>query len=261
MQNTMPYLENFPVPFIEIEETDSTNRYLSEYCRNHKVDEFTTVSTTKQTAGKGQMGNRWESEPGKNLTCSFVVYPTFIEAKNQFIISQIVSLSIKEELEQWIEHISIKWPNDIYWKEKKICGILIENDLTGSSISKCIVGFGLNINQQEFRSDAPNPVSLYQITGKEHDQLLILSGIMQRLKAYYMRLQHETINIESSEKDYITKKYEKSLFRKEGFHRYTDQGGEFLAHLVRVEPDGRLILEDTSGRTRLYLFKEVHYIL
>lgn len=261
MQNTMLYLDNFPVPLIEIEETDSTNRYLSEYCRNHTVDEFTTVSTTKQTAGKGQMGNRWESEPGKNLTCSFVVYPTFIEAKNQFIISQIVSLSIKEELEQWIEHISIKWPNDIYWKEKKICGILIENDLTGSSISKCIVGFGLNINQQEFRSDAPNPVSLYQITGKEHDQRLILSGIMQRMKAYYMRLQYETKHTENSENIYITKKYATSLFRKEGFHQYADEEGEFLARLVRVEPDGRFIIEDTSGRIRSYLFKEVHYIL
>lgn len=257
----MPYPEHFPVPLIEIEETDSTNRYLSKYCHSHKVDEFTIVSTVKQTAGKGQIGNKWESEPGKNITCSFVVYPTFIEAKHQFILSQIVSLSIKEELKQWTDNISIKWPNDIYWKEKKICGILIENDLTGHFISRCIVGIGININQQIFRSDAPNPVSLYQITEKEYDRLLVLSGIMQRIKAYYLQLQREIIINKTSISNYIASQYAASLFRREGFHHYADQEGTFLARLVRMEPDGRFILEDTSGKIRSYLFKEVHYIL
>jgi len=122
--------------------------------------EFTTVIAERQTAGKGQRGNSWESEDCRNITFSFVLYPTFIEARRQFILSQIVSLSIKEELDQWTEGISIKWPNDIYWNDKKICGILIENDLSGHHIGRSISGIGVNINQDVFRSNAPNPISL-----------------------------------------------------------------------------------------------------
>ena len=127
--NLMITPAEFPVPLIILPETDSTNNYLTQLCNEQQsaVREFTTVIAERQTAGKGQRGNSWESEDCRNITFSFVLYPTFIEARRQFILSQIVSLSIKEELDQWTEGISIKWPNDIYWNEKKICGILIEN--------------------------------------------------------------------------------------------------------------------------------------
>ena len=155
----------FPVPLLVLMETDSTNRHLTQLCDEQGTDipEFMTVIAERQTAGKGQRGNSWESEDCKNITFSFVLYPTFIEARQQFILSQIISLSIKEELDEWAEGISIKWPNDIYWNEKKICGILIENDLLGHHIGRSISGIGVNINQEVFRSDAPNPVSLKQI--------------------------------------------------------------------------------------------------
>ena len=167
-----PCPETFPYPMIALEETDSTNRYISQLCNElqESVAELTTVTAEFQTAGKGQRGNTWEAERGKNLLFSFVLYPTFLEARRQFILSQIVSLSIKEELDRWSDEITIKWPNDIYWRDKKICGILIENDLSGHFIGRSISGIGININQNEFHSDAPNPVSQKQNTGQQHER-------------------------------------------------------------------------------------------
>lgn len=239
---------------IHIPETDSTNNYLSKLSDKETVPEFTVVQSDFQTAGKGQRGNSWETEKGKNLLFSVILYPTFLEARRQFILSQIVSLSIKEELDRWTEDISIKWPNDIYWKEKKICGILIENDLMGRNISRSIAGIGININQEEFHSPAPNPVSLYQITGKQYDIFEVLKNIMLRIQSYYCQLKkNDTLSIVAH--------YEKSLFRKEGMHRYKDTNGEFLARIVCVEPEGRLILEDEMQAKRRYMFKEVEYLL
>lgn len=246
--------ETFPVPLIHISETNSTNNYIQTLCSKQKVDVFTTVVADFQTSGRGQRGNSWESEPCKNLLFSFVLFPEFLEARRQFLISQIVSLAIKEELETYTTDVSIKWPNDIYWKEKKICGMLIENDLMGRYINQSIAGIGININQESFHSSAPNPVSLQQITGKHYDIFEILKNIMLRIQSYYSLLRkNETAS--------ITDYYEKSLFRKEGLHRYRDADGVFFARIVGVEPEGRLILEDEKQTKRGYMFKEVEYLL
>lgn len=255
-----PCPEQFPFPLVVLDETDSTNRYISTLCNGlqDSVAELTTVAAEFQSAGKGQRGNSWEAERGKNLLFSFVLYPTFLEARRQFILSQIISLSIKEELDRWSDEITIKWPNDIYWRDKKLCGILIENDLTGHCIGRCIAGIGININQEVFRSDAPNPVSLKQITGKEHDRHELLSHILQRVQTYYGNLQTEERSSYSAE---IAARYARSLFRRRGFHPYEDANGQFSARLLRVEPDGRFVLEDENGKEREYLFKEVQYIV
>lgn len=250
----MRYPESFPVPLIRVEETNSTNNYLQALCDERKVEEFTTVVADFQTSGRGQRGNSWESEPGENLLFSFVVFPEFLEARRQFLLSQIVSLAIKEELDNYVADISIKWPNDIYWREKKICGMLIENDLMGRYISQSIAGIGININQEAFYSPAPNPVSLRQITGKEYDIFEILGNVMVRVQSYYKLLREDDTTI-------IATRYEKSLFRKEGMHRYRDANGEFLARILSVEPEGKLILEDEMQRKKGYMFKEVEYLL
>ncbi|ADV43220.1 biotin--[acetyl-CoA-carboxylase] ligase [Bacteroides helcogenes] len=255
-----PYPDTFPFPLVALDETDSTNQYLSRLCNNRQeaVAELTTVIAEFQTSGKGQRGNTWEAESGKNLLFSFVLYPAFLEAHCQFILSQIVSLAIKEELSRWSNEITIKWPNDIYWKDRKICGILIENDLSGHYISRSICGIGLNINQENFHSDAPNPVSLRQITGKEHNRHEILAHILKRIEIYYKGLRLEDFKAYSEE---ISTRYARSLFRRRGLHPYQDTNGRFLARLLRVEPDGRFVLEDENGKEREYLFKEVQYIL
>ena len=245
---------NPTVSILKEKETDSTNNRLAQLCDRENIKEFTTLLVDKQTAGKGQRGNSWEAEPDKNLLFSFVIFPVFLEAKQQFLISQIVSLAIKEELDTYTTDISIKWPNDIYWKDKKICGMLIENDLMGRNISQSIAGVGININQEVFHSSAPNPVSLFQITGKQYDIFNILEHIMLRIQIYYDLLQKNNTAL-------ITAQYERSLFRKEGIYRYKDVNGEFMANIVCVEPEGRLILEDETQTKRGYMFKEVEYLL
>lgn len=244
---------------IHLNETDSTNRYLQQLCQevgNNKVEEFTTVCADYQTAGKGQRGNSWEAAKGANLLFSFVCYPTFVPIRQQFVLSQLISLGIKETLDEYCSDISIKWPNDIYWKEKKICGILIENDLQGNSIGRCISGIGLNINQEVFLSDAPNPISLKQITGKHYQRETILEKVMQRIEQSYQKLKED-----SAYASELTTRYAASLFRREGLHCYQDKDGLFNARLVRVEADGRFVLMDEANQERSYLFKEVQYVL
>ena len=135
----MHFPESFPVSLVYLEETESTNKYLNDLCNKQCVGELTTITTDFQTSGRGQRGNSWESERGQNLMFSFVLYPTFLKARKQFLLSQIISLAIKEELDTHVSDVSIKWPNDIYWKDKKICGMLIENDLTGTHISLSLI--------------------------------------------------------------------------------------------------------------------------
>ena len=244
---------------IHLNETDSTNRYLQQLCQeagNNKVEEFTTICADYQTAGKGQRGNSWEAAKGANLLFSFVCYPTFVPIRQQFVLSQLISLGIKETLDEYCSGISIKWPNDIYWKEKKICGILIENDLQGNSIGRCISGIGLNINQEVFLSDAPNPISLKQITGKHYQRETILEKVMQRIEQSYQKLKED-----SAYASELATRYAASLFRREGLHCYQDKDGLFNARLVRVEADGRFVLMDEANQERSYLFKEVQYVL
>src|SRR5215470_8992785 len=155
---------------IEIKITASTNLFLKELLNKHPLKEWTIIVAETQTAGRGQMGNYWESEPSKNITCSILIYPHFLSIKQQFLLSEIVAIGLKETLAKYVKQdITIKWPNDLYFEKRKLAGILIENELINQKFSCSIVGIGLNVNQQIFKSDAPNPVSLKQITGMETD--------------------------------------------------------------------------------------------
>ncbi|MCD8080725.1 MAG: biotin--[acetyl-CoA-carboxylase] ligase [Bacteroides sp.] len=249
----MPYPDGFSFPCIRVEETDSTSLYLARLCTEQEVKEMTVVTADHQTAGRGQRGNSWESEQGENLLFSTVLYPTFLSAKEQFRLSQVISLAVKETVDVYAEEFSVKWPNDIFWKEKKICGMLLENDLTGTQINRCIAGIGININQEEFHSPAPNPVSLRQITGKKEDLSEVLKQVMERISVYYELLK-------SDKGDWIAARYQRSLFRNTGFHDFQDQRGIFSAMITGIEPGGRLILTDDTGRERRYAFKEVSYL-
>lgn len=247
-------------PLIHLELTDSTNRYLTSLCdeRHDNVEPFTTVLADYQSAGKGQRGNSWESEEGTNLTFSFVLYPSFLSAKRQFVISQIVSLGIVNALRKYVdEGISIKWPNDIYYHDKKICGMLVEVYLKGMNLGRCICGIGLNVNQEIFLSDAPNPVSLCTIIGRKVDRMVLLQDVMGEIQCLYSKLMGDDDTMEKE----IPYSYFQSLYRREGFYRYKDNNGEFQAKLLKVEPDGRLLLEDDAQNQRSYLFKEIQYII
>lgn len=158
---------------IHLTSTSSTNEYLYDLIfRDDSLTEGLVVWSDFQTSGKGQLSNVWESEEGMNLTFSMLFFPSFLPIQSQFLLSQFVSLGIVDYLsnEVGMKDVTVKWPNDIYWKNKKIAGVLIENLLMGNSISHTIVGVGLNVNQKKFLSDAPNPVSMATAT-KRHFNL------------------------------------------------------------------------------------------
>ena len=235
-----------------IEETDSTNKALRERMATGQVEEGSVVVAGFQTAGRGQVGNVWESEAGKNLTFSVVLYPETVPANRQFVLSQLAALSVKEVLDAYTDHITVKWPNDIYWKDKKICGMLIENDLCGKNIYATIIGIGINLNQLEFRSDAPNPVSLAQITGSVYDADDVLDRFLSILYKWYLRLL-------KGEEDVIRNKYREALYRRDGYFPFSDDDGGFAARIYDIEPTGHLVLQLQDGTLRRYAFKEVRY--
>lgn len=241
---------------IHIKETQSTNSCLREWSDAHPGKEGIALYTDNQTSGRGQRGNSWESEPGKNLTASVLLMPGFIPADRQFILSQIVSLAIRDALSAYTEDITVKWPNDIYWKGRKICGILIENDITGETLSRSIIGIGLNVNQRQFRSDAPNPVSLCQITGIEYHIEEILAAIGENISDRYCSLKQDSCSWPAYHEE-----YENSLYRKSGFHLFESGNGRFRASIHHIEPSGLLVLErEENGGTESFAFKEVAYI-
>ena len=239
---------------IHIRETNSTNNYLKELLQTQNVDEGTVVWADFQSAGKGQRGNGWESEAGKNILFSIVLFPGFIKAGEQFILSQIVSLAVANCLQEYTEGISIKWPNDIYWNEKKICGILLENTILEDNIGHSVAGIGININQENFRSEAPNPVSLKQITNRDYNLEEILKTVVDNINAYYQQ-------IKIGKTDSLIKQYKESLFRKDGYHLYNDGISDFLARIQDVDSSGLLILKTKEGEERHFAFKEVKYII
>ena len=245
--------ENKP-QVIRLKEVESTNVYVRQLLNQEEVPEGSIIVADNQTAGKGQPGNTWETEAGCNLTFSLVLHPDMVPSNRQFLISQITALAVKDALEKQISPIKVKWPNDIYYKDKKICGILIENDLMAKHIITSILGVGININQPFFRSDAPNPISLYQLLGKQVDRNEVLSAFVKALFFYYTQL----IKGEESK---IQQLYLNSLYRGKGIYPYTDSKGSFDALIKAVEPDGHLVLKDTKGQIRRYIFKEVSFVL
>ena len=245
---------------IHIAETDSTNRWLqsslgtvpNEFLSKDSLGTVPSelcVVADFQTAGKGCGSNSWESERGKNLTFSMLIHPEGIPANAQFRITEVVSVALCETLERIINNkVSIKWPNDIYVGDRKICGILIENRLQGSAIKDCIIGIGLNVNQRVFLSDAPNPVSLYQLTGQETD----LDALLHQFLAAFERVYRGKTSCFD---------YRERLFRKGKDSLFKDKTSCFSARLTDVLPDGRLLLVDNQGRDRLYAFKEVQFVV
>ena len=246
-----------------LEETDSTNRYLQDLSQREKPDEGTSVFTSYQTAGRGLCGNFWESEKGKNVLFSAIFYPNVLPVSEQFYLSEITSVSVLQALREETEpfdkkaasEFSIKWPNDIYWRDKKMGGILIENTIVNNQIAQTIIGAGVNINQEEFKSSAPNPVSLKQIIGAESDVESVFIRIIKNLHHNYIRiLKNEFTSVHSI--------YMDNLFRKSGLHPFRSKEKElFYASVKRIEPCGTLVLETVDKEERTFMFKEVEFVI
>jgi len=163
---------------VRLQETESTNNYANTQIRENVVLEGTVFLAYEQTAGRGQLSNFWESEAGKNLTFSLVLYPDFLEIRRQFMLSKVVTLGIYTALHKYVDQLKIKWPNDIYAGNRKLGGILIENSIMYGLLKSSVVGIGLNVNQSVFHSTAPNPVSLQILTNQHYDTDCILTEVL-----------------------------------------------------------------------------------
>lgn len=247
---------------IRLEHTDSTNRYLMENAANYSDSEITVAVAGFQTAGRGMGTNTWESEPGKNLLYSILIHPTTIPPREQYLVSMVQALAVRDAIADALRHgqtkvttdaVTIKWPNDIYVGDRKISGTLIDLRLTAGAIRHMVIGTGINVNQQVFRSDAPNPVSLYQITGTKLSTDTILENVISRFKQYYSILLN-------GKRDDIIKLYHEYLYRRTGFYPYEDENGQFEAEIQNVATDGIITLRRLDGILSQYEFKQVRFI-
>ncbi len=268
---------------IELDVIGSTNTFLKDYRPFRPID-VTLVTAEFQTAGRGQAGNSWESRHGENLLFSLALSALQVPATEMFVISEAIALAIREaiipplaQLEETLDlsrtrgewegtpSVTVKWPNDIYVGDSKIAGILIENDLQGSTITRSIIGCGVNINQQRFlfptlsptgsddEKPAPTPISLRQLLGQNTERRFVLDAIMEHFMRHYDALQRgDFCEIHAA--------YRAALYRGIGLHPFRDADGSFNAAIEGVEPTGHLLLRDTTGRQRRYAFKEVAFL-
>ncbi len=224
-----------------------------------------TLYTYDQTAGRGQAGNSWESEASKNLLFSRLLRPNLAPA-DLFRITQYVSIVIAETLGQYTDGITIKWPNDIYWHDQKLCGILIETAFAGNKIDYAVAGIGINVNQQVFVSNAPNPISLCQITQQE----INLDELLQAINTMFDELNHLLYD-----PTLLHTRYMQHLYRREGWHKYIrrkvslqpstivqeETPDTFEAKIMDVLPNGCLLLQLESGEEEAFHFKQIHCVL
>ena len=237
---------------VQLDTVDSTNNYAAKELLTKSLTEGTVFVAACQQAGRGTGLASWESATGLNLTFSVVLYPIQVPISRQFFISKAISLGMADFLSHYVKGVSIKWPNDIYVGDKKIAGILIETAITGGKFSRAIVGIGLNINQEVFVSDAPNPVSLKNLTGETYELSQLLTELCTCLDKRYLSLALGGLAIIQSD-------YQEMLYRKSVWAKYRDQNSDFEGRILEVEPDGRLLIETRTGEKRGFYFKEVSF--
>lgn len=242
----------------QLTEVDSTNRYINDEASslwNIAGDADALVVTADlQTAGRGQRGNVWCSEAGENLLVSILVHPEFLSVKEQFLLSQITALAVKDCMKYFGIDVSLKWPNDIYVGKRKLCGMLLELQFSGTTIEQAIVGVGININQAAFPVMDKIPVSMYQLMGRRYNIKKVLDVLLVNFSKYYMMLCIGNVQT-------IVDEYKNSLVGMGITMNYCDKDGDFDATIVEVENDGHLLLQRKNGNISRYAFKEVELLL
>ena len=244
-----------------ISQTNSTNDYLKQH------PDCDAVWTTWQTAGRGQAGNSWESEQGKNVLLSMRIRKPSVTIEQAFMLQMAVSLGVQEVVARLLpdQAVTIKWPNDIYAGDRKICGILIESTISDGQLAEAIAGIGLNVNQTVWQSDAPNPVSMKQITGLNYDLPSIYDALCENI--------HNKLSLlttpETLKQLYLSVLYrlgQKALYSRRDVtltpsRILTDTPeNAFEALIADITPQGELVLETADGN-RKYHFKEIQFVL
>ncbi len=239
-----------------------------EYAACLKAD-VPLLYTTYQTAGRGQTGNGWESERGKNLLLSYLLREPDVNISEQFMLNMIAAIAAHRTIAEWLSleqrpMLTIKWPNDIYIGNRKIAGILVENSLCGAKIQHSIAGIGINVNQDKWLSDAPNPFSIKQLTGVKAD----IDAIVQRFE----RQLETTLSWEPVQRRNY---YRVHQYRRDGYWPFVEREvsiqpttnasfgtkGQFMARIKEILPTGEIVLIDKEGNERKYHFKQIRYVV
>jgi BirA family transcriptional regulator, biotin operon repressor / biotin---[acetyl-CoA-carboxylase] ligase len=241
---------------LAFEELPSTNAHAQALLATDKPIEGTVITAAQQPAGRGQHGSSWESEAGKNLTCSVVLHPGFLPAAQHFALNKVVSLAVRETVAHFCpdQVVKIKWPNDIYIGDAKTCGILIQNTLQRDALGSSIIGIGLNVNQVNFSAWIPNPTSLCKASGLENDLMEVLAHLCQNLEARYLQLKAGKIPaIDQAYLDQLYRFQETSIFQR--------PNGEVLAgKIIGLDAIGKLMVQ-FDGWVERFDLKEVRLVV
>lgn len=240
---------------LHLKELNSTNAYALNLLTKNKPGEGTVVSAWNQTQGRGQIGSSWESEAGKNITISIILYPSFLPIRQQFILNQAISLGIFDFISKFIStQVKIKWPNDLLVRDKKIAGTLIQNILSSNIFQSSVIGVGINVNQVLFKSDAPNPTSLKLETKKEYDVNSLIDLLCSAIEKRYLQLRAGNISI--LQQDYLNNLHQ---FQEEAIYQRTDNREIFSGKIVGIDESGKLIIDHKKGQSA-FSMKEVRFL-
>jgi BirA family biotin operon repressor/biotin-[acetyl-CoA-carboxylase] ligase len=243
---------------IFLHEVDSTNTYATNLLRNVNVTEGTIISTNNQTQGKGQRGAVWNSEIGSNITISCILKPHFLNIQNTIYLSKVSALAIYDVLTELLPNsqfdIKIKWPNDILVNQKKIAGILIENNFNRDILQYSIIGIGINVNQMEFKNLQGTASSLKMLTNQAFNKNDVLEKLCQQLEKWYLKL--KALKFSEIDEHYLNR-----LFGINQLCLFSDiNNNEFNATIIGIDHAGKLILQHTDGNLYYYEVKEVKLI-
>lgn len=231
----------------------STNAYAQELLSKSRPIEGTVIITDHQTAGRGQIGSKWQSSEGKNLTLSLILHPKFVAAKAQFILSQAVALGVRAFVAQYCKvPVYVKWPNDVYIENRKVAGILIQNTLSGKLIQGTIAGMGININQTIFDPMISNATSLKKETKTNFSIPDLLPILLQSIEAHYLKLKNGQI-------DWLRRNYLQHLYQYQEWALYQKKDGTVIkAQIVGVTPQGQLCLQ--HQKIEYFDLKEIKFL-
>jgi BirA family biotin operon repressor/biotin-[acetyl-CoA-carboxylase] ligase len=238
-----------------LKEVGSTNNFLKEMLsKSTPVMNGTVIMAENQFAGRGQQQKSWHTEPGKNLTFSILLETGFLPIAQQFDLTMAISVAVFEALHPLLgEKLKIKWPNDIYYGDLKLGGILIENIIQGNQIKHSVIGIGLNINQVEFPDWLPNPTSLKQILLKDYDLKTLLSDICLRIEAGYLSLQN-------GDGPAVRKEYLSRLYWMNELKQFKANDELFEGTIKTVKESGLLVVENNKGAEMEFSFKEIQFL-
>jgi BirA family transcriptional regulator, biotin operon repressor / biotin---[acetyl-CoA-carboxylase] ligase len=232
----------------------STNDWLQQLLIHEVVPNGFCVITDHQTNGRGQRGNTWQAEPGKNITLSLYIHPAFLKASDQFYLNIAISLGVYDSLIAMVgSNLKVKWPNDIYYGETKIGGILIENAIQGAYLSSSIIGIGINVNQEKFENKHAS--SIKNILASNHD--LELGGLIKNILE---NIDNQLNNLKTQHFDWLKAKYFDTLFRFNQWHSFKKNELVFTGKIISIEPSGRLVLETEIG-LNVFDFKEIEFVI